>query len=79
MSRGKHYREIHTRYVMSKFYLDLVVKCMYNELEKNKKFDVVTFYTSVHFNTNEMNAFEKVKVAIAEILKRQKYEFENKI
>ena len=47
---------------MSQFYLDLVVKCMYNELEKNKKFDVVTFYTSVHFNIKEMNAFKKLEV-----------------
>ena len=62
ITRGDHKREIHTRYVMSQFYLDLVVKCMYNELEKNKKFDVVTFYTSVHFNIKEMNAFKKIKV-----------------
>ena len=73
MSRGKHYREIHTRYVMSQFYLDLVVKCMYNELEKNKKSDVVTFYTSVHLNKNEMNEFEKVKVQNAKTLKEQKF------
>ena len=62
ISRGDHKREIHTRYVMSQFYLDLVVKCMYNELEKNKKFDVVTFYTSVHFNIKEMNAFKNIEV-----------------